>query len=63
MAPLSIVMTALSTATAVFVTPSLTLLLLGKRLPVDVYGMIISITQIVVAPIATGIALNRYLNT
>lgn len=60
MAPLSIVMTAISTATAVFVTPTLTLLLLGKRLPVDVYGMVINITQIVVAPIAAGIALNRF---
>lgn len=60
MAPLSIVMTALSTATSVVVTPALTLLLLGKRLPIDVYGMIINITQIVVAPIAFGIALNRF---
>ncbi|KAI5079741.1 hypothetical protein GOP47_0005220 [Adiantum capillus-veneris] len=60
MVPLSIVMTAISTATAVFVTPALTLLLLGKRLPVDVYGMIINITQIVVAPIVAGIALNRF---
>lgn len=60
MAPLSIVMTALSTATAVVVTPALTLLLLGKRLPIDVYGMIINITQIVVVPIAAGIALNRF---
>eukprot|EP00250_Pteridium_aquilinum_P015987 c22874_g3_i1 orf=161-1411(+) len=60
MAPLSIVMTAISTASAVFVTPALTLLLLGKRLPVDVYGMVMNITQIVVVPIAAGIALNRF---
>ncbi|GAB4856980.1 Probable sodium/metabolite cotransporter bass6, chloroplastic [Ancistrocladus abbreviatus] len=59
MAPLSIVMTALSTATAVFVTPLLSLLLIGKRLPVDVRGMISSILQIVVAPIAAGLILNR----
>ncbi|KAH6554582.1 hypothetical protein KP509_1Z323400 [Ceratopteris richardii] len=58
MAPLSIVMTAISTATAVFVTPALTSLLLGKRLPVDFWGMVVNITQIVVAPIATGIVLN-----
>ena len=59
MAPLSIVMTSLSTATAVFVTPLLSLLLIGKRLPVDVKGMVSSILQIVVAPIVGGLLLNR----
>ncbi|XAR70389.1 hypothetical protein NMG60_11027232 [Bertholletia excelsa] len=59
MAPLSIVMTSLSTATAVFITPLLSLMLIGKRLPVDVRGMVSSILQIVVAPIATGLLLNR----
>ncbi|XP_020588969.1 probable sodium/metabolite cotransporter BASS5, chloroplastic isoform X2 [Phalaenopsis equestris] len=61
MAPLSIVMTSLSTATAVFVTPTLSLLLIGKKLPVDVIGMMSSIMQIVVAPIAAGLLLNRFL--
>ncbi|OVA07722.1 Bile acid:sodium symporter [Macleaya cordata] len=60
MAPLSIVMTSLSTATAVFVTPTLSLLLIGKRLPVDVRGMMSSIVQIVVAPITLGLLLNRF---
>ncbi|XP_031391846.1 probable sodium/metabolite cotransporter BASS5, chloroplastic isoform X2 [Punica granatum] len=60
MAPLSIVMTSLSTATAVFVTPLLSLLLIGKRLPVDVKGMVSSILQIVVAPITAGLLLNRF---
>ncbi|CAN0908669.1 Probable sodium/metabolite cotransporter BASS6, chloroplastic [Linum grandiflorum] len=60
LAPLSIVMTSLSTATAVLVTPLLSLLLIGKRLPVDVKGMVSSITQIVVAPIAAGLFLNRF---
>ncbi|XVF17172.1 hypothetical protein REPUB_Repub10bG0096600 [Reevesia pubescens] len=59
LAPLSIVMTSLSTATAVFVTPMLSLLLIGKRLPVDVMGMVSSIMQIVIAPIAAGLLLNR----
>ncbi|XP_007040026.2 PREDICTED: probable sodium/metabolite cotransporter BASS6, chloroplastic [Theobroma cacao] len=59
LAPLSIVMTSLSTATAVFVTPMLSLLLIGKRLPVDVMGMVSSILQIVIAPIAAGLLLNR----
>ena len=59
MAPLSIVMTSLSTASAVFVTPLLLLLLIGKKLPIDVRGMVYSITQIVVVPIAAGLLLNR----
>ena len=59
MAPLSIVMTSLSTATAVFVTPALSFLLIGKKLPVDVRGMMVSITQIVVLPIAAGLLLNK----
>uniref|UniRef100_A0A7N0ZQP5 Uncharacterized protein n=1 Tax=Kalanchoe fedtschenkoi TaxID=63787 RepID=A0A7N0ZQP5_KALFE len=59
LAPLSIVMTSLSTASAVFITPLLSLLLIGKRLPVDVRGMVSSITQIVISPIAAGLFLNR----
>ncbi|KAJ0715344.1 putative Bile acid:sodium symporter/arsenical resistance protein Acr3 [Helianthus annuus] len=51
MAPLSIVMTSISTATAVFVTPLLSLLLIGKRLHVDVKGMVSNILQIVVSPV------------
>ncbi|KAG8057453.1 hypothetical protein GUJ93_ZPchr0002g25064 [Zizania palustris] len=61
MAPLSIVMTSLSTASAVFITPTLSYLLIGKKLPVDVKGMMSSIVQIVVAPIAAGLLLNRFL--
>lgn len=59
LAPLSIVMTSLSTATAVLVTPTLSLLLIGKRLPVDVIGMMSNIVQIVVVPIVAGLFLNR----
>lgn len=61
LAPLSIVMTSLSTATAVFVTPMLSLLLIGKRLPVDVIGMMSNIVQIVVVPIVAGLLLNRFI--
>ncbi|KAH7435486.1 hypothetical protein KP509_06G066900 [Ceratopteris richardii] len=60
MAPLSIVMTALSTATAVFVIPGLTHLLLGQRLPVDAKSMMFDITQIVVFPIAAGLMLKQF---
>ncbi|ESQ38259.1 hypothetical protein EUTSA_v10028698mg [Eutrema salsugineum] len=59
LAPLSIVMTSISTATAAIVTPMLSLLLIGKKLPVDVIGMISSILQVVVTPIAAGLLLNR----
>lgn len=60
MAPLSIVMTALSTASAALATPLLTLLLLGRRLPINFLGMMRSIVQIVVAPTAAGLLLNRF---
>lgn len=61
LAPLSIVMTSISTGTAALVTPMLSLLLIGKKLPVDVIGMISSILQVVVTPIAAGLLLNRLL--
>nr|XP_027193267.1 probable sodium/metabolite cotransporter BASS5, chloroplastic [Cicer arietinum] len=59
-APLSIVMTSLSTISSVFITPLLLLLLIGKRLPIDVKGMVFSITQIVLVPITFGLLLNRF---
>ncbi|CAG7862475.1 unnamed protein product [Brassica rapa] len=59
LAPHSIVMTSISTATAALVTPMLSLLLIGKKLPVDVVGMVSSILQVVVTPIAAGLLLNR----
>ncbi|KAL4565597.1 hypothetical protein LXL04_029699 [Taraxacum kok-saghyz] len=60
MAPLSIVMTSLSTASAVFFTPFLSLLLLGKRLNVDVHGMVSNILQIVISPVAASLIVNRF---
>lgn len=53
-APLSIVLTALSTAAGVFMTPVLALILLGARIPVDARGMALSITQIVLVPVLAG---------
>ncbi|EIE24614.1 SBF-domain-containing protein [Coccomyxa subellipsoidea C-169] len=55
-APLSIVLTALSTAAGVLMTPALALLLLGARIPVDPQGMALSITQIVL-PFLTFLSL------
>ena len=53
-APLSIVLTALSTAAGVVITPLLALALLGTRIPVDAAGMALSIAQIVLVPVAAG---------
>ena len=53
-AALSIVLTALSTAAGVVVTPLLVLLLLGQRIPVDVQAMAASIMQIVILPVGVG---------
>ena len=53
-AALSIVLTALSTAAGVVLTPLLVFLLLGQHIPVDVQGMTVSIMQIVIAPVGLG---------
>lgn len=53
-APLAIVLTALSTVAGVVITPALALLLLGKRLPIDVACMSRSITQVVLVPVTAG---------
>ena len=47
-------LTALSTAVGVFMTPLLVLVLLGARLPVNAPQMAVSIFQIVVAPVVAG---------
>eukprot|EP00891_Asterochloris_glomerata_P005528 jgi/Astpho2/5528/Aster-02792 len=60
-APLSIVLTALSTACGVVATPLLALLMLGQRVPVDAKGMSLSIMQIVILPVAAGLLLSKYL--
>jgi len=59
-APLSIVLTALSTLCGAILTPALILFLLGKRVPVDAFQMALSIAQIVIAPVAAGVLCNRY---
>lgn len=53
-APLAIVLTAMSTAAGVVVTPTLVQLLLGTRVPVDAVAMSKSIFQIVILPVAAG---------
>ena len=56
--PLSIVMTAVSTFLAVFLTPLLTDFYVGSTVPVAVLPMFFSILKIVVIPVACGILLN-----
>ncbi|XP_041996488.1 probable sodium/metabolite cotransporter BASS3, chloroplastic [Salvia splendens] len=57
---LSILLTSSSTIASVLVTPLLTGLLIGSVVPVDAVAMSKSILQVVLAPIALGLALNTY---
>mgnify|MGYP002622976884 CR=1 FL=1 len=58
---LSVGMTAVSTLLAPILTPLLTWLLAGAYVGVDAWGMLKSILMIVVAPIACGLLVQRYL--
>jgi BASS family bile acid:Na+ symporter len=57
---LSVVMTAVSTLAAVIMTPFLTQLLAGSRVPVDALGLLTSTLQVVVLPVLAGVAINRF---
>ncbi len=57
---LSVGMTGVSTILAPFMTPFLTYLLAGQSVDVDVTGMLLSILQVVIVPIALGIVINKY---
>lgn len=56
---LSVVMTACSTLAAMVMTPLLTTLLVGARVPVDALGLFKSTVQVVFIPVALGVGLNR----
>jgi len=58
---LSVVMTACSTCGAVVLTPLLTKLLAGRIIEVDAVGLFLSTVQVVVLPVAAGLAINRFL--
>ncbi|AFV23385.1 Sodium-dependent transporter [Methanolobus psychrophilus R15] len=60
---LSILLTSVSTLIAFVMTPLLTWLYIGQTISVDMYGMVISILQIVVVPVALGIGLNAILGS
>jgi BASS family bile acid:Na+ symporter len=56
---LSVVMTMVSTFAAVIMTPLLTQLLAGTLVQVDALGLFVSTLQVVIAPVALGVLLNR----
>jgi len=55
---LSVVSTAVSTILGIIMTPMLTKLLAGGYVPVDVWGMLKSVIEIVLLPVALGIFIN-----
>lgn len=57
---LSVAMTGVSTLLAPLVTPALVFLLAGETVNVDVWGMFLSIVQVVIAPIVLGFVVNHF---
>ena len=60
---LSITLTLVSTLLAVVLTPLLTELYAGRRVDVDVAGMMLAIARVVLLPVALGVAARRLLGT
>jgi BASS family bile acid:Na+ symporter len=58
---LSVTLTTISTLLAVFLTPSLTWLYVGREVDVAVWSMLLSVVKIVVAPVTLGVLINTYL--
>lgn len=58
---LSVGMTTVSTIIAPILTPALTWLLAGQYVDVDAAGMLLSIVWVVILPIVTGLAAQRFL--
>lgn len=57
---LSVLMTTATTIGAIFMTPILCKLFLGAVVPVDAAGIAVSTIQVVLAPIAIGMATNKF---
>lgn len=57
---LSVTLTTLTTIMAVVMTPWLTAQLAGSRMEVDAWGLFLSCLQVVLLPVAAGVALNRF---
>jgi BASS family bile acid:Na+ symporter len=58
---LSVTISAFSTLVGVVATPLLTRLYVSADIAVDVVGLLVSIVQIVLVPVALGLALNQFL--
>jgi len=58
---LSVGMTGVSTILAPIMTPLLVKLLAGAYIPVDFWGMFLSIVKVIILPIALGLLVKRYL--
>lgn len=56
---LSITLTLFSTLLAVIAMPTLTWLYLGERIPVPVWGMLLTVLKIVIAPVCVGVLINH----
>lgn len=56
---LSVGMTSVNTFLAPLLTPTITWLLLSKSVKVDVWGMFLSIIEVVIVPIALGFVINK----
>lgn len=59
--PLSVSMTGVSTMLAPVITPSLVFLLAGEAVNIDISGMFLSIIQVIIIPIASGVCVSHYL--
>lgn len=59
---LSITLTAVSTMLSPLATPYLMQLLAGQFVPIDTYGMMISILNMIIAPIVLGLLFNHFLH-
>jgi len=60
---LSITLTAVGTMLAPILTPLLMKLLAGQFVPIDFFGMMISIFNMIILPIVLGLLFNRYLGS
>mmetsp|Transcript_7820 Transcript_7820/g.14194 ORF Transcript_7820/g.14194 Transcript_7820/m.14194 type:complete len:425 (-) Transcript_7820:53-1327(-) len=60
---LSVMMTTATTLGAIFMTPLITKLMIGAVVPVNAAGIAVSTIQVVLAPIAIGMWMNRFANS
>lgn len=59
---LSITLTAVATMVSPFVTPLLMELLAGQFVPIDAFGMMLSILNMIILPIVLGLVFNHFLH-